>query len=90
MGMDSKAWSRKNDGVLECVRQSGAPPPLCRYPTKSNTHSPRYLPRPLKRIELPEDRFVLTLPGPGDDLGCIKAPASAAESLPMKTVSSWF
>ena len=36
----------------------------------------------LPRVALDEDRFVLTLQGPGDDLGRIKAPASAAEDLP--------
>lgn len=37
-------------------------------------------------VALDEDRFVLTLPGPGEDLGRIKAPASAAESLPKSVL----
>lgn len=37
-------------------------------------------------VALDEDRFVLTLPGPGDDLSRIKAPASAAESLPKSVL----
>lgn len=41
----------------------------------------------LPHVETDEDRFVLTLPGPGDDLGRIKAPASAAaESLPKSVL----
>jgi ATP-dependent DNA helicase RecG len=36
----------------------------------------------LPRVALDDDRFVLTLPGPGDDLGRIKAPASVTEDLP--------
>lgn len=37
-------------------------------------------------LETDEDRFVLTLPGPGDDLGRIKAPASTAEALPQSVL----
>ena len=40
----------------------------------------------LPQVTLDEDRFVLTLPGPGDDLSRIKAPASATESLPRSVV----
>jgi len=40
----------------------------------------------LPHVNTDEDRFVLTLPGPGDDLGRIKAPASAAESLPKSVL----
>jgi len=36
----------------------------------------------LPHVEVDEDRFVLTLPGPGDDLGRIKAPAATSEDLP--------
>ena len=35
-----------------------------------------------------EDRFVLTLPGPDNDLGRIKAPASAAEALPQSVLEA--
>ncbi len=38
-------------------------------------------------VALDEDRFVLTLPGPGDDLRRIKAPASAAEALPKSVLA---
>lgn len=40
----------------------------------------------LPRVALDEDRFVLTLPGPGNDLSRIKAPASAAEDLPKSVL----
>lgn len=40
----------------------------------------------LPRVALDEDRFVLTLPGPGEDLSRIKAPASAAEDLPKSVL----
>ncbi|MDA3889608.1 MAG: DUF4062 domain-containing protein [Allgaiera sp.] len=40
----------------------------------------------LPHVETDEDRFVLTLPGPGDDLSRIKAPAFAAEGLPKSVV----
>lgn len=40
----------------------------------------------LPRVVLDEDRFVLTLPGPGDDLSRIKAPASSAEALPKSVL----
>lgn len=36
----------------------------------------------LPHVETDEDRFVLTLPGPGDDLGRIKAPAATSDGLP--------
>ncbi len=36
----------------------------------------------LPHVALDEDRFVLTLPGPGDDLGRIRTPAFSAEGLP--------
>jgi hypothetical protein len=38
MGMHSKSWHRKNDGVLECARQSAASTPLWSCP-KTQTHS---------------------------------------------------
>ncbi len=37
-GIDSEAWRRKNDGVLECARQSAASTPLWSCP-KRHTHS---------------------------------------------------
>ena len=37
-GIDSKAWRPKNDGVLECARQSAAPTPLWSCP-KRQPHS---------------------------------------------------
>jgi len=37
-------------------------------------------------VETDEDRFVLTLPGPADDLGRIETPALAAESLPKSVL----
>ena len=40
----------------------------------------------LPHVTLDEDRFVLTLPGPGNDLGRIKAPSSASESLPKSAL----
>lgn len=40
----------------------------------------------LPHVNTDENRFVLTLPGPGDDLGRIKAPASAAASLPKSVL----
>ena len=40
----------------------------------------------LPHVAVDEDRFVLTLPGPGDDLSRIKAPASTAEGLPKSVV----
>jgi ATP-dependent DNA helicase RecG len=40
----------------------------------------------LPRVALDEDRFVITLPGPGDDLSRIKAPASAGEDLPKSVL----
>ncbi|MCX9079528.1 MAG: ATP-dependent DNA helicase, partial [Candidatus Methanoperedens sp.] len=40
----------------------------------------------LPHVAVDEDRFVLTLPGPGDDLSRIKAPASTAEALPKSVV----
>ena len=40
----------------------------------------------LPHVDTDEDRFVLTLPGPGDDLSRIKAPVSAAESLPKSVL----
>jgi predicted HTH transcriptional regulator len=40
----------------------------------------------LPRVALDEDRFVLTLPGPDDDLSRIKAPASLAEDLPRSVL----
>ena len=40
----------------------------------------------LPRVALDEDRFVLTLPGPGDDLSRIKAPAAAGEDLPKSVL----
>lgn len=40
----------------------------------------------LPHVALDEDRFVLTLPGPADDLSRIKAPASAAEGLPKSVL----
>ena len=38
IGMDSQALRRKNDGVLECARQSAASTPLWSCP-KRQTHS---------------------------------------------------
>ncbi len=38
IGMNSEAWHRKNDGVLECARQSAASTPLWSCP-KRQTHS---------------------------------------------------
>ena len=38
MGMNSKAWRRNNDGVLECARQSAASTPLWFCPNRQ-THS---------------------------------------------------
>lgn len=40
----------------------------------------------LPHVAVDEDRFVLTLPGPGDDLSRIKAPASTAKGLPKSVV----
>lgn len=40
----------------------------------------------LPRVALDEDRFVLILPGPDDDLSRIKAPASPAEGLPKSVL----
>jgi Predicted transcriptional regulator containing an HTH domain and an uncharacterized domain shared with the mammalian protein Schlafen len=40
----------------------------------------------LPHVAVDEDRFVLTLPGPGDDLSRIQAPASTAEGLPKSVV----
>jgi predicted HTH transcriptional regulator len=40
----------------------------------------------LPRVALDEDRFVLTLSGPDDDLNRIKAPASAEENLPKSVL----
>ena len=40
----------------------------------------------LPQVEFDEDRFVLTLLGPGDDLGRIKAPAVAWEALPKSVM----
>lgn len=40
----------------------------------------------LPHVETDEDRFVLTLPGPGDDLGRITAPAATAEGLPKSVM----
>jgi hypothetical protein len=39
MGMDSNSWHRKNDGVLECARQSAASTPLWSCPKGKPTHS---------------------------------------------------
>jgi predicted HTH transcriptional regulator len=40
----------------------------------------------LPHVATDEDRFVLTLPGPDDDLSRIKAPASAAADLPKSVI----
>ncbi len=40
----------------------------------------------LPHVNTDEDRFILTLPEPGDDLGRIKAPAFAAASLPKSVL----
>lgn len=40
----------------------------------------------LPHVTLDQDRFVLTLPGPGDDLSRIKAPASTSEEVPKSVV----
>ena len=40
----------------------------------------------LPRVTLDEDRFVLTLPGPGDDLSRIKSPASTTDDLPRSVM----
>ncbi len=45
VAMDSEAWRRKNDGVLE-MRQSAASTPLCLYP-ESQISLARREPNPL-------------------------------------------
>jgi len=41
----------------------------------------------LPHVALDQDRFVLTLPGPGHDLSRIKAPAANAQSLPKSVLA---